>query len=438
MNNLIIIGILVIIAMTAVGGIFLFKLTGPARHVTEVVQPGNLSDTNTSAVPALLPGSVYSVITPLSNTGFTVYNVSGYKDYVISPGNVGSLTLNVTRAIAGGTSTNYTNPLPMNITDTGGFGFYSSANQTFPEEGSYATFIPYANITNSTANYYCSGNSCQPAIEMTVFGFQGFVPSPPVTGITCGVNKLNISLFNDLGYSALVKGATAYIYVTENNGTLKRSNMTLSALANNSIISGAGELFSFTGSACGTDAKNYSFYASINYSQFGSNLTQLSKGEVKGNAPQPVPKNGFEVKLYVPLLSNNKGAPVLKNFSGGTPNNVSAFFTSETLADFFMSGVSVSNNSGIINATFTANVPIYMVHPGISVSANPLFRVLSVNQSGSFDSTFNIASNATKGTYWMYSKVSGQSGLFSYASYYLLTIGNTPYNGSLPSPPVYS
>ena len=85
MNNSIIIAILVVAAIAA-GALFLFAYPFKTTVHTGVlkVQPGNISY-SFSACPAMVNGEVYSAINTLSSAGFSVYNVSGYKDYVISP-----------------------------------------------------------------------------------------------------------------------------------------------------------------------------------------------------------------------------------------------------------------------------------------------------------------------------------------------------------------
>lgn len=426
MNNSIIIAILVVAAIAA-GALFLFAYPFKTTVHTGVlkVQPGNISY-SFSACPAMVNGEVYSAINTLSSAGFSVYNVSGYKDYVISPGSSGSITVNVTRELVGGNATQYTNTSPMNITDRNGFSFYSANGQTISEAG-YDTLIPYANITNVTGRY-CVGGSAS-ACSTTgpiITGFTGLA----ALSASCGQDKFNISLGSYLGTSVNISNASAYIYLTEENGSLIRSNLTLLALQNRRLFAGESEQFSFAGNACGSSVKNYSFYASINYSLSGSNTTHISSGEVKGSGPQSVPKNGFESKLNIPPLAPFLGKmPITVNFSGNISSNISGFLEYES-GHLNISTYSASNNSGIINATFSIGVPIYILHPGIITAVNPMWRMLSVHQSGTFDTVFNVASNATQGTYWISPEVSGQFPC-SYQYYALLTIGDAPYNGSV-------
>ncbi len=424
MNSPMLIAISVIVAIAAVS-VALYLFIPPKTtviHPAMRVSPGNISYSS-SACPALINGEVDSVISTFSTSGFSVYNVSGYRDYVIPPGRSGSITVDVTREIVGGTANQYTNTSLMNITDTGGFGLYSASAQTIPENV-YDTLIPYPDITNVTGNYCVSGSgsACNIAGPVII----GFSEIGPIQA-SCGRGTFNISLGDSLSTTVKLNNLTAYVYLTEKNGSLIRSDLILSSLSNKTLYPGEIEQVSFTGNACGGSTKNYTFYASINYSLIGSNLTSLSSGEIKGVTPSYT-FNGFESKLMIPALAATRQMPIIVNFSGGIPSNISEFLKDQSGMNVSIS--SVLNSSGTVNATFLLGLPIYILHPGVTTSVEPESSELSVNQSSTFNTTFNTTANATEGTYWIYPKVSGQFPC-SYQYYALLTIGSAPYNGSL-------
>ncbi len=429
MNNLVLITVIVIVAAVLVSYFYVHQSQKVTVLAITAVRPGNLSF-SVSGCPALVYGEVYSVISTLSSTGFGIYNVSGYKDYVVSPSDSGSITLNVTRKIVGGNSTRYTNLSHMNITDTNGFGFYSATNQTIAKNG-YDTLLPYTNITNVTGRYCVNGfaGACI-ANAPIITGFAGLIPTQAPIQASCGKNKFNISIENVLGENVNINNASAYLYLTENNGSIIRSNLSLLPVQNGTLLIGESKLFSFAGNACASNVGNYSFYAAINYSLAGRNTTyNIASGEVKGRSQASIPKNGFESELTIPALSSFRQMPISVNFSGDIPSNISEFLSYEN-GFLNISALRVSNHSGVINATFSMGLPVYILHPGITTSVNPRWRSLSADQSGTFDTTFNVASSAIPGTYWIYPEVSGQFPC-SYQYYALLTIGDAPYNGSL-------
>jgi hypothetical protein len=281
-------------------------------HNSAVISPGDLSG-GTMACPALAPGVAFEGIRIANSTGFKLYNISSFEDYVIAPGSSGTITMNVTRFISGGRVTNLTSSSPFNATNSG-FGFYSADTPAIPTDG-YTVFTEYANITNITAEY-----------------------NPNRAGIVNG---------------------TSSVY----NGSNSSVNNT---------------------------------------------------------------KGGFETIISLPPLTV---VPARMNFSGEL-TNVSSFLEWE-YPSYNISVSGVSNDSGILNVTFEVRLPPYYLHPGITQSANPKWKVFNLNQSGPVSSTFYIAPDATPGTYWIYPEISGELSCPPplYAHPILLTIGSTPYSG---------